>query len=204
MLRKIGRVKEIDQDQEGVDVPPGQFVTEKFPVLTFGSTPEIDLAAWRFTVFGLAQHELVLDWEEFRSLPSVTVEAPFHCVTQWSKLQNTWEGVPFSEVAKLANPRSDASYAMVHCYEGHSTNLALDVLMDDDVLFAFGHDGAPLSVEHGGPLRLVVPKRYGYKSAKWVNGVEFMAEDRPGFWEELGYHMIGDPVKEERFWKELM
>ena len=204
MLRKIGRITQIKQDQEGLDVPPGQFVTQKFPVLTFGSTPEIDLDSWRFSTFGLAEHEVVLDWDEFNRLPSVKIEAPFHCVTQWSRLENSWEGVLFSEVAKLAGPRPEARYALVHCYGGHSTNVALDILMDDDVLFAYKHDGEPLAIEHGGPLRLVVPKLYGYKSAKWANGIEFLSEDRPGTWEELGYHMKGDPWKEERFWNELL
>ena len=204
MLRKIGRITGITQDQEGLDVPPGQFVTEKFPVLTFGSTPEIDMDSWRFRMFGLTRHEIVLDWREFTSLPSVTIEAPFHCVTQWSRLENTWEGVPFNKIAALAEPSGEAEYALVHCYGGHSTNIALDILIADDVIFAYKHDGELLTREHGAPLRLVVPKLYGYKSAKWANGIEFMRRDRPGTWEELGYHMKGDPWKEERFWNELM
>ncbi len=203
MLRKLGRVQKIWQDQEGLDVPPGQFVTEKFPVLNFGPTPEIDLDTWRFRIFGLVAEEVTFGWKEFTNLPTVTVAAPFHCVTQWSRLENTWEGVAFTEIMKLIELKPGDGYVMVHCYGGHSTNLSLDALMDDDVLFAYRHDGNPLEPSHGGPLRLVVPKRYGYKSAKWVNGLEFMAEDAPGFWEVRGYHMNGDPVKEERFWNEL-
>ena len=203
MLRKLGRRQTIRQVRDEVAVPEGQFVTDKFPVLTFSSTPKIKLDTWRFKIFGLVQKEVELDWEQFSALEKTTVEADFHCVTQWSRLGNVWEGVAFADVAKLAGPLPEARYLMVHCYGGHSTNLALDVVMDDDVLFADRHEGKPLSSEHGGPLRLVVPKRYGYKSAKWVNGLEFMAEDAPGFWERLGYHMSGDPWKEERFWDTL-
>lgn len=203
MLGKLGRTQTIKQDQKGLEVPPGQFVTEKFPVLTFGAAPKVDLETWQFKVSGLVEKELTLTWEEFMSLEKVTLDAEFHCVTQWSRLQNTWEGVAFNEVMKLIKLTPEAKYVMAHCYGGYSTNLSLDVATDDDVLFAYNHDGKPLSRDHGGPLRLVVPKRYGWKSAKWVNGLEFMAEDEPGFWEIRGYHMKGDPWKEERFWSDL-
>ena len=201
MLKKLGHITKIKQDPQGRNVPPGQYVTRKFPVLTFGPTPVIDLDTWRFKVFGLVENEVVLDWQHFTGLPKVTVDAEFHCVTQWSRLENTWEGVSFNELMKLVNPRPEANFVMAHCHGGYSTNLALDALQDDDVLFAYRHDGAPLEPDHGGPLRLVVPKRYGWKSAKWVNGLEFMAEDAPGFWEVRGYHMEGDPLKEQRFWE---
>jgi DMSO/TMAO reductase YedYZ molybdopterin-dependent catalytic subunit len=203
MLRKLGRRTEIKQDRQGQDVPSGQYVTEKFPVLTFGANPRIDLSTWQFRVFGLVDSEVTLNWEEFKALGETTVEAPFHCVTQWSKMENTWEGVPFSAVMDLVTPGPETTHVMVHCYGGYTTNLALDVVHDEDVLFAYRHDGEPLAVDHGGPLRLVVPKRYGWKSAKWVNGLEFTAKDAPGFWEARGYHMNGDPLKEERFWDEL-
>ena len=201
MLNKLGRMTRIRQER--ADAPPGQFVTEKFPVLTFGPTPRIDLSTWRFRVFGLVEEEITLDWEQFNALGQVTLDAEFHCVTQWSKLQNTWEGILFNDLMKLVKPLPEAKYVMAHCYGGYTTNVALDVLEDDDVLFAHSHDGALLTPEHGGPMRLVVPKRYGWKSAKWVNGIEFMAEDAPGFWEVRGYHMEGDPWKEERFWSSL-
>ena len=202
MLNKLGRITRIGQNRGDVDVdaPPGQFVTEKFPVLTFGPTPRIPTAEWRFRVFGLVEEELTLDWEQFNDLPQVTLDAEFHCVTQWSKLQNTWQGILFTDLMKIINPNPEARYVMAHCYGGYTANVALDVLLDDDVLFAHSHDGKPLAPEHGGPMRLVVPKRYGWKSAKWVNGLEFMAQDAPGFWEMRGYHMEGDPWKEERFW----
>ena len=203
MLNKLGRITRLSPDRVQPDAPPGQFVTERFPVLTFGPTPRIGLDTWQFKIFGLVEQEITLDWQQFNDLPQVTLDAEFHCVTQWSKLQNTWEGILFTDVMKLVTPKPEAKYVMAHCYGGYSTNVALDVLLDDDVLFAHSHDGAPLTPEHGGPMRLVVPKRYGWKSAKWVNGIEFMAEDEPGFWEMRGYHMEGDPWKEERFWSSL-
>ena len=204
MLSKLGRINSGWRNREQEDAPPGQFVTTKFPVLTYGPTPRIDLDKWQFRVFGLVDEEVALSWAEFTDLPKITLDAEFHCVTQWSKLQNTWEGVAFRDVMALVNPAPTATHVMAHCYGGYSTNLALDVINDDDVLFAYTHDGEPLAEAHGGPLRLVVPKRYGWKSAKWVNGLEFMPEDRPGFWEVRGYHMEGDPWKEQRFWDELM
>ena len=203
MLNKLGRITRLNPDRVRLDAPPGQFVTDKFPVLTFGPTPRISLDDWQFKVFGLVDEEITLDWKQFNDLPQVTLDAEFHCVTQWSKLQNTWEGILFTDVMKLVTPKPEAKYVMAHCYGGYTTNVALDVLVDDDVLFAHSHDGAPLTPQHGGPMRLVVPKRYGWKSAKWVNGIEFMAEDEPGFWEMRGYHMEGDPWKEERFWSSL-
>ena len=203
MLRKLGRRQMINQDLEGSEVPPGQFVTEKFPVLTFGAVPKIDLETWQFKVFGLVEQEVELNWDEFLRVEAKEVQAEFHCVTQWSRLENTWLGVSFSELMRLVKPKPDALFAMVHCDGGYSTNLPLDVLLDDDVLFAYEHDGEALTPEHGWPLRLVVPKRYGWKSAKWVSGVELMTEDAPGFWELRGYHMRGDPWLEERFWDDL-
>ena len=203
MLKKLGKLTRVKSNPDGVDAPPGQYVTEKFPVLTFGPTPRISLDDWRFRVFGLVDKEIVLDWEQFTGLAKTTVDAEFHCVTQWSRLENTWEGVLFEDVMSLISPSPEATHVMVHCYGGYTTNVALDVLRDSDVLFAYRHDGEPLAPDHGGPMRLVVPKRYGWKSAKWVNGMEFMADDAPGFWEQRGYHMEGDPWKEQRFWDNL-
>ena len=201
MLRKIGRINRTREPDDGV--PPGQFTTAKFPVLTFGRTPVVDVNEWRMRVFGLVESERVFDWDGFLDLGRVTIDAEFHCVTQWSRLENTWEGVPIGAVLDAARPLPEARYVMVHSYGGYSTNVALDVLNDDDVLFAYRHDGADLAREHGGPLRLVVPKRYGWKSAKWVSGLEFLADDAPGFWEIRGYHMEGDPWKEQRFREDL-
>ena len=184
-------------------VPPGQFVTQRFPVLTYGPLPKIDLAQWQLRVFGLVENELELDWGQFAGLPWSTVEAPFHCVTQWSKLENSWEGLLFTHLADIVRPKPEARFVIAHCYGGYTTNLPLETLLDGQSLLAHKHDGEPLDRDHGGPLRLVAPARYGWKSAKWLNGVEFAAEDRPGFWEVRGYHNDGDPWKEERFWPEL-
>ena len=200
MLKKLGKITRVKQASGSQSAPPGQYLTKKFPVLTFNGTPKIDLDTWQFKIFGLVEKEATFDWEQFTNLGKLTVDAEFHCVTQWSRLENTWEGVAFTEVMKLVKPKPEAKYVMAHCYGGYMTNLALDALQDDDVLFAYRHDGAPLPPDHGGPLRLVVPKRYGWKSAKWINGLEFMATDHPGFWEARGYHMEADPWKEQRFW----
>jgi DMSO/TMAO reductase YedYZ molybdopterin-dependent catalytic subunit len=195
------RGKEIRRDALPQDrIPPGQFVTSKFPVLTYGPTPRIDPARWRFRLFGLVEGERLLTWEEFQALPRTTVTADFHCVTQWSRLNNVWEGVRARTLVEMARPRREARFVLVHCYGGYTTNLLLEDLLADTTLFADRLDGQPLSPEHGGPLRLVVPHLYGWKSAKWVNGLEFMDREVPGFWEQRGYHMRGDPWKEERFW----
>jgi len=195
------RWKKKEKARDASRVPPGQFVTEKFPVMTYGATPSFDKERWTFRIFGLVESPVTLTYEEFMRLPKFQVTADFHCVTQWSRLNNQWEGISFREVMRLVKTKPEAKFVMVHCHGGYTTNLALDVLMEEDVLFAYGHDGKPLAPDHGGPLRLVVPSRYGWKSAKWVRGLEFMAEDRPGFWEARGYNMNADPQKEERFWE---
>ncbi|MSQ11102.1 MAG: sulfite oxidase-like oxidoreductase [Dehalococcoidia bacterium] len=197
-----GIKQELDAERKE-RVPAGQFLTEKFPVLTFGPTPRIELKAWRFRLFGLVEREQELTWEQLMALPKTVVTADFHCVTQWSRLDNTWEGVLASELVRLAKPSPKAAFVMAHCYGGYSTNVPLDDLLQGNALFAFRHDGKELPADHGGPLRLVVPKLYGWKSAKWANGLEFMEKDRQGFWEQRGYHMRGDPWKEQRFWDEL-
>ena len=183
----------------GNAAPPGQYVTEKFPVMSFGPAPDVELATWQFDIFGLVESEVSLNWQDFTALPKTIVDAEFHCVTQWSRLHNTWEGVAFSEVAKLVSLEYQVTHVMIHCYGGYSTNMDLESLLEGDVLFAYNHDGQPLDQDHGGPLRLVVPKRYAWKSAKWVNGIEFMDANKPGFWELRGYHMKADPWDEQRF-----
>jgi DMSO/TMAO reductase YedYZ molybdopterin-dependent catalytic subunit len=170
-----------------------------WPVFTYGDIPRIDLREWTFSVGGLVEEEGTFTWEEFTSLPQVTIVSDIHCVTRWSRLDNRWEGVATREVVRLARPRPEARFVAVHCYGGYTTNLRLDDLLDDDALFALKHDGQPLTAEHGGPLRLVVPKLYFWKSAKWVRGLVFVDRERPGFWETHGYHIRGDPWKEERY-----
>ena len=189
---------EREREREG-SVPPGQFVTDKFPVFTYGRTPEIEISSWRLRLFGLA-NDVTLAWEDLKAMPQTSLRADLHCVTRWSRLDNLWQGVAFREVLRLADPSPDARFVTIHCYGGYTTNLALDVLRESDVLLAHSHDGLPLSTEHGWPLRLVVPGRYGWKSAKWVSGIEFMAHDRPGFWEVRGYSSSADPWLEERTW----
>ncbi len=180
-------------------VPPGQYLTEKFPVLHYGSVPRTDLASWDLRVYGAVDSPLTLSWDEFRGLPRKTVTTDIHCVTRWSKLDTTWEGVPIQAVLELAGVQPTATHVVAHAEQGYTTNLPLDVLDDDDVLLADTYDGAPLEPEHGYPLRLLVPKRYFWKSAKWVRALEFLDRDIPGFWERYGYHNEGDPWREERF-----
>jgi DMSO/TMAO reductase YedYZ molybdopterin-dependent catalytic subunit len=180
-------------------VPPGQYLTEKFPVLHYGSVPRVDLAHWDFRVWGDVESPFTLTWDQFRALPRKTVGTDIHCVTRWSKLGTTWEGVPIQEILSLAQLRPSARFVVAHSEQGYTANLPLDVLDDDDVLLADTFDGKPLEKDHGWPLRLLVPKRYFWKSAKWIRGLEFLDHDVPGFWERYGYHNEGDPWKEERF-----
>ena len=179
-------------------LPPGQVLTAKWPVLTYGETPRVDLKDWRFRLFGLVDRERTLTWDEFRALPRVERTSDIHCVTRWSRFDNRWEGVSAQEIVTLAAPLPQARFVMVHGYGDYTTNLSLEALLGNEVLFADRHDGAPLEPDHGGPLRLVVPGHYFWKSAKWANGLEFMERDRAGFWERNGYHMHGDPWAEER------
>ena len=179
-------------------VPPRQRVVKTFPVLSINGTPEIDMAKWRLKLFGLVEREIELTYEQIRSLPVARKEADFHCVTGWSRLGDVWEGVWVRDVVALAQPKPEAKFVMVHCYDGYTTNLDLHVLLEEGML-VWAVNGEPLAPEHGYPLRLIVPSRYGWKSAKWVSAFEFMAEDKPGYWEERGYHMRGDVWAEERY-----
>jgi DMSO/TMAO reductase YedYZ molybdopterin-dependent catalytic subunit len=180
-------------------IPPGQRLTEKWPALHYGSVPRIDISQWAFNIFGLVEKERRLSYQEFTALPQVQVFSDIHCVTGWSKLDNLWEGVASRQIRKLAQILPEAEFVMVHSAGGFSTNLSLSDFFQSDVLFAVKHNGEPLTPEHGYPLRLVVPRLYFWKSAKWVTGIEFMAEDKQGFWESYGYHNHGDPWKEERY-----
>ncbi|MGZ7047337.1 MAG: sulfite oxidase-like oxidoreductase [Methanobacterium sp.] len=180
-------------------IPPGQHETTSWPVLHAGSVQKIDTSKWKFKIFGLVDEEKELNFTEFSSLPVSKVLSDIHCVTTWSKLNNLWEGVSTSIIKELVDIPSDAKYVMVHASGNFSTNLPIKDFFQPDVLFATKHNGIPLTKRHGGPLRLIVPKLYFWKSAKWVTGVEFMDDDKPGFWESTGYHMHGDPWKEERY-----
>ncbi|HMK29183.1 MAG TPA: sulfite oxidase-like oxidoreductase [Terriglobales bacterium] len=180
-------------------LPPGQSATLKWPVLHYGSIPHFDPATWDFRLWGLVENPLRLSWAEFNALPKTAVTRDFHCVTRWSRFDNHWEGVGFREVLRLVRLKPGAAYVLVHAEQGYTANVPLADLDRDDVLFATQHDGQPLTPEHGYPLRLVVPHLYGWKSVKWVRGLEFGDRDVAGFWEQNGYHMHGDPWKEQRF-----
>lgn len=180
-------------------VPAGQTLVTHFPVLHISEPPKVSVDNWKLRVFGLVEQEISLDWQAFRGLPQVRDVSDFHCVTRWSQLDMDWEGVRASEVLALAMPLEPAKFVTLHAYDGYTTNIALDALLDDDVIIAHSVLGAPLTADHGGPVRLVVPKRYAWKSAKWLKAIELHAEDRPGFWEARGYHNEADPWKEERF-----
>jgi DMSO/TMAO reductase YedYZ molybdopterin-dependent catalytic subunit len=181
-------------------VPPGQVETRRWPVLHAGSVPKVDLADWDLKLFGLVEEPRAFSWEEFRALPRSTVLADMHCVTHWSRLDNRWEGVLVRDVMAHVALKPEARYVVAHSEHGFTTNLPLADFLGDDCLFAWGHDGRDLDPDHGWPLRLVVPRLYAWKSAKWLRGIEFVRDDRPGFWEENGYHNHGDPWTEERYW----
>lgn len=180
-------------------LPPGQSLTLKWPVLHVGTVPLFDPARWNFEVSGLIENPFCLNWDEFQGLCHDKVKADFHCVTSWSKFDNEWEGVSFSLIAEKAQPKPEARFVMVLAENDYTTNLPIEDLMADDVLFADRHAPEPLDAVHGAPLRLIVPHLYAWKSAKWVRGLHFMAEDNPGYWERFGYHMYGDPFREQRF-----
>jgi DMSO/TMAO reductase YedYZ molybdopterin-dependent catalytic subunit len=183
-------------------IPPRQALTRKWPVLHAGSTPPFDKARWSFRVFGLVEQQWECNYDEFLALPRVQVRADMHCVTRWSKLDNLWEGVSTREVLSKVNVLPAAKFVMVNCEYGFTTNLPLDDFRGEDCLFSWKHNGQDLEPDHGYPLRLVVPRLYAWKSAKWVRGIELMEHDQAGFWESWehgGYHMRGDPWTEERF-----
>jgi len=185
--------------REAGRLPPGQSLTLKWPVLHEGTVPRFDPARWDFQVTGRVNKSLRLSWDVFTRLPMKQVTTDMHCVTRWSRFDVRWEGVPFTEVMKLIDAKPEAKYVMVLAEQGYTANVPLENLMHPTTLFALKHNGEPLSAEHGYPVRLVVPELYAWKSVKWVRGLEFMEKDAPGFWEQNGYHIYGDPFKEQRF-----
>jgi len=196
-LKRVKNVPGADQDSR---VPPGQFLTDRFPVLTFGSTVQYpDLSTWDLRVFGLVNEEKRFSWADLMAMPTQTETVDIHCVTRWSKLDTTWTGIPWRTFLRAIDVKPEATHVMVHCDPDYTTNIALDVLNDDDTMLAFQYEGVALEPDHGYPMRLLAPKKYFWKSAKWLRGFEFMIGDRPGFWERHGYHMQGDPWAEERF-----
>lgn len=180
-------------------IPPGQKLTDKFPVLHYGHVPEINIDKWTFTISGLVRKEKILNFTDFKALPRVKVLSDIHCVTTWSKLDNLWEGPSTIVVKDLVDILPDAKFVVVRGAPNFTTNLTIADFFENDVLFTLKYNDAELTADHGYPVRLIVPRLYFWKSAKWVTGIEFTAEDRPGFWESAGYHNHGDPWKEERY-----
>jgi DMSO/TMAO reductase YedYZ molybdopterin-dependent catalytic subunit len=179
-------------------VPPGQYLTDDFPVLSAGPTPHTRLEEWTFTITGEVDHDRSWSWEEFRALPTEQITVDIHCVTKWSKLDTTWEGVSVETL--LDGVETSAEYVLAFCDGGYTTNLPLEDVIGGKAWVALAYGGEPLEPEHGGPARLLVPHLYFWKSAKWVRGLSLRAEDEPGFWERYGYHNYGDPWREQRYW----
>jgi DMSO/TMAO reductase YedYZ molybdopterin-dependent catalytic subunit len=198
-LDLFGRKEKSDRAVHGDRLPPGQTLTDGWPVLHYGGIPKFDRESWRFQIVGLVEEEVSLTYDQFKALPNTTIHCDIHCVTHWSKFDNDFTGIKFTDLMELVKPLPAAKHVMVHSYGGYTTNVSLQELLDDDVLIAWAHNGKDLTPEHGFPLRLVVPKLYFWKSAKWVRGLQFIDREKPGFWETYGYHIHGDPWTEERY-----
>ncbi|MCM3784652.1 sulfite oxidase-like oxidoreductase [Neobacillus mesonae] len=205
MHNKAERLKGTKAPKVNIDdsmkhrLPPGQVLTEKFPILHEGEVPEYDMSTWDLRVFGEVEEEVTFSYDQLLSMPMTNTVSDIHCVTRWSKFDTAWEGIRFSEFAEQFKIKPEAKYVMIHADHDYETNLPIEALMRDDVLLAFKFDDKPLTPKHGWPLRLVVPEFYFWKSAKWIRGIEFMTEDRHGFWERNGFHNTADPFLEQRF-----
>jgi DMSO/TMAO reductase YedYZ molybdopterin-dependent catalytic subunit len=192
--------KELEQKmQQEHRLPPGQTATLKWPVLHYGSVPRFDPATWNLRAWGLVEQPSRWSWDEFSALPRIQITSDFHCVTHWSRFDNAWEGVAIREVLRRVKPHTNATHVLVHGEQGFTANIPLTDLDRDNVLLATHHGGQPLTPEHGYPLRLIVPHLYAWKSVKWIRELEFLDHDAAGFWEQNGYHMYGDPWKEQRY-----
>lgn len=192
----LGRL--LKRRQDDTRVPPGQSVTTGFPILTYGPTPRIAKEALELEVSGLAEPAM-FTFSDLQALPTTSIRRDFHCVTRWSKLDVAWTGVRTVDLMEILTLHEGASHVMMHCYGGYTTNLGLDDFLGQDCLLAYRLEGDDIPTDHGGPLRLIVPHLYAWKSAKWLSGLEFVGANEPGFWERNGYHMRGDPFAEERF-----
>jgi DMSO/TMAO reductase YedYZ molybdopterin-dependent catalytic subunit len=199
LFRSKAEAKVIEAGYDPARLPPGQYLTEKWPVLHAGSVPTIDLATWDFSVTGEVERDLTLTWEQLLELPSREVTVDIHCVTRWSRFDTTFKGVHWSEFAKLVSPKPSARFVIAHAEQGFTSNMPIDAIEDDNALIAYEADGDPLTPDHGWPLRLLVPSRYLWKSAKWLRGLELRSTDEPGFWERYGYHNDADFTKEQRY-----
>jgi DMSO/TMAO reductase YedYZ molybdopterin-dependent catalytic subunit len=199
VFRSKAEKKVIDAGYDPARLPPGQYLTEKWPVLHAGSIPDTQLETWDFRVWGEVERELTLDWQQFTSLPTVEVTQDIHCVTRWSKFDMSFKGVAWHELEALVDPKPGARYALAHAEQGFTANVPIEFLRAEGALLAYEANGEPLAPEHGWPLRLVVPGKYFWKSAKWLRGIELSASDKPGFWERYGYHNDADPFEEQRY-----
>jgi DMSO/TMAO reductase YedYZ molybdopterin-dependent catalytic subunit len=199
LFRSKAEQKVLDAGYDPARLPPGQYLTEKWPVLHAGSVPHTDLATWDFRIFGDVENEVRLSWEEFTALPATENVQDIHCVTRWSRFDTQFKGVHWRELAKLAGPKPSGRYVIAHAEQGYTANVPLRFLEGENALLAYEADGEPLTLDHGWPLRLVIPGKYFWKSAKWLRGIELRATDQPGFWERYGYHNDADPWNEERY-----
>jgi DMSO/TMAO reductase YedYZ molybdopterin-dependent catalytic subunit len=199
LFRSKAEQKLVDKGLDPARLPPGQYLTEKWPVLHAGTVPQTDLASWDFNVFGEVEEPLTLGYDELQALPQTEITVDIHCVTRWSRFDTGFKGVHWRELAKLVRSRQTARYVLAHAEQGFTSNVPLEALEDDNALIAWEADGEPLEPEHGWPLRLVVPSRYFWKSAKWLRGLELLSSDQPGFWERYGYHNDADFWQEQRY-----
>ena len=199
LFRSKAEQKLVERGLDPARLPPGQYLTEKWPVLHAGSVPQTDLATWDFQVFGEVERPLRLSWDELQELPSTEITIDIHCVTRWSRFDTSFLGVHWRELAKLVEPGPNARFVIAHAEQGFSSNVPLQAIEDEHALIAYEADGEPLTPDHGWPLRLVVPSRYFWKSAKWLRALELRTTDQPGFWERYGYHNDADYWKEERY-----
>ena len=199
LFRGKAEQKLLERGLDPARLPPGQYLTEKWPVLHAGTVPQTDLATWDFKVFGEVEEPVTLTYDALQALPQTEITVDIHCVTRWSRFDTSFKGVHWRELAKLVRPKPSARFVLAHAEQGFTANLPLEALEDEESVIAWEADGAPLEPDHGWPLRLVVPSRYFWKSAKWLRGLELLAADQPGFWERYGYHNEADYWKEQRY-----
>jgi DMSO/TMAO reductase YedYZ molybdopterin-dependent catalytic subunit len=199
LFRSKAEAEVVEAGYDPARLPPGQYLTEKWPVLHAGTVPKVDFATWDFKVTGEVERELTLTWQQLLELPSSSVTVDIHCVTRWSRFDTSFRGVHWSELARHVVPKPTACFVIAHAEQGFTSNMPLDAIQDEHALIAYEADGEALKPDHGWPLRLVVPSRYFWKSAKWLRGLELRADDQPGFWERYGYHNDADFTKEQRY-----
>ena len=199
LFRSKAEAKVVEAGYDPARLPPGQYLTEKWPVLHAGSVPKAELATWNLTVTGEVERDLTLTWEQLLELTSREVTVDIHCVTRWSRFDTTFKGVHWSELAELVSPKPSARFVVAHAEQGFTANMPIDAIEDENALIAYEADGEPLTTDHGWPVRLVVPSRYFWKSAKWLRGLELRSTDEPGFWERYGYHNDANYWQEQRY-----